>query len=345
MKKHIKPFSLTQYIIKPTNLMGVIRDVLTAIGVSAGHAAVWPVWPVRPVWPSFSLSANSFVMLPWLSTAFIITLSTLLLVYLTRNTDRGETAELLRHPITTQLNSNYAEAPRIFKSNRPWELDITKMVARSTFMVKPVALILRCKEVLRFKVGVDREEDLAADFVYSSPVLALGKEKYLEYMRSVVNVDDRFSSYNPGYCGYQVCPFNPNRVWFYSFWSGKHTDMPQNVPFPVAEAADIDLDASAVPDATRVLCPPTVCSLTFDDAGLVIAYTDSYVIDRTLGTTGGLGGAFGALFGIRDSPFAAYPEGNPPRRSVKFKLGSFLYNATHAAKKRAEESLEAVPVE
>ena len=84
MKTHIKPLGLTQYIIKPTNEMGVIRDVLTAIGVSAGHAAVWPVWP------SFSLSANTFVMFPWLSTAFIITLSTLLLAYLIRNIDRGE---------------------------------------------------------------------------------------------------------------------------------------------------------------------------------------------------------------------------------------------------------------
>ena len=115
------------------------------------------------------------------------------------------------------------------------------------------------------------------------------------------------------------------------------------MPFPVAEVADID--ESSVPETTNVVCPPTMCSLTFDDEGLVIAHTDSYVIDRTLGNTGGLGGAFGALYGIHDGPFTKYPEGNPPQRSVSFKLGSFFFDTTSAAKKRAEEGLEAVLLE
>jgi len=48
----------------------------------------------------------------------------------------------------------------------------------------------------------------------------------------------------------------------------------------------------------RVVTPPQAISLTFNEKGQVLRYTGGYVMDRTLGNTGGMGGAFGPLYAV-----------------------------------------------
>jgi len=48
-------------------------------------------------------------------------------------------------------------------------------------------------------------------------------------------------------------------------------------------------------------------SLTFNEQGLITKLTGGYVLDRTCGDTGGLGGIFGLLYAF-GAP-VAFPEG------------------------------------
>ena len=151
------------------------RSILAKLGMTT-RKMVWP----NALSPAHymkllgkSMTALSSQLVPSLTTALVVVISTALVAYfLLRKTDRGETAELLRNPITMQLNNSYLNAPRLFKTKRPWELDIAKMVSHSTCKIAPANLVLRCKEVLKNKVGLDREEDLHIDFVYSRCVCA-----------------------------------------------------------------------------------------------------------------------------------------------------------------------------
>lgn len=43
---------------------------------------------------------------------------------------------------------------------------------------------------------------------------------------------------------------------------------------------------------TKVVCPPQTLSLTFNKEGKVIKYTGGYVMDKTVGNSGGLGGKY-----------------------------------------------------
>ena len=74
------------------------------------------------------------------------------------------------------------------------------------------------------------------------------------------------------------------------------------------------------PQATgkQLVNPPQVCSLTFDKAGLVTRYTIGYVVDRQVGTTGGLGGLYGVLYAI-GRPLAV-SRGPPWRKSPQYAL-------------------------
>ena len=71
-----------------------------------------------------------------------------------------------------------------------------------------------------------------------------------------------------------------------------------------------------------------MCSLTFDASGLVTKYTIGYVVDRTIGTTGGLGGLYGVLYAIgRPLPF---PEAQPWKKSPQYALFQAVGGALQA---------------
>ena len=73
-----------------------------------------------------------------------------------------------------------------------------------------------------------------------------------------------------------------------------------------------------------VNCPPQSISLKFNKQGKVIQYTGGYVMDKTIGNTGGLGGVFGMLYAIgRPLPF---PEAQPYKKSLQFSMFSSIKN-------------------
>jgi hypothetical protein len=81
----------------------------------------------------------------------------------------------------------------------------------------------------------------------------------------------------------------------------------------------------------KVVCPPQAISLTFNEAGQVTKYTGGYVMDKTVGNSGGLGGIFGPLYAIgRGLPF---PEARPYRKSTAFRLFGIVGNVAGKLRK------------
>ena len=105
---------------------------------------------------------------------------------------------------------------------------------------------------------------------------------------------------------FRVDPYEPSRVWFTSNFIAFNTG---DGIFGKATNK-------------KVICPPQSISLTFNEDGKVIKYTGGYVMDKTIGNSGGLGGIFGPLYAIgRGLPF---PEARPYRASALFRFFQFL---------------------
>ena len=154
------------------------------------------------------------------------------------------------------------------------------MLAKSNFKIKPASLIQRAREV------IDRDildpDDLAADFVFQFPVVGpLGKAEYLKAVGDF-QLKTMFPDQNLGIYNIHVDPLQPNRVWYTSAFTA--TNLGDG---PFGQATNL-----------RVICPPQVNSLTFNEQGKVTKFTGGYVVDKDVGNTGGLGGVFGILRGI-----------------------------------------------
>lgn len=188
-----------------------------------------------------------------------------------------------------------------------WELDTEKCFNESTFSYSPNDLLIRCKEVIDHKIGIENENDLDENFQFIFPVIGpLSKEKYLKTLHKF-ELDKMFPDmYTNLYYNFYVDPYEHDRVWFTSRFRAKHSG---NGAF--GPATDILVDS-----------PPQTCSLKFTKDGKVIQYTGGYVMDKTIGNTGGLGGVFGILYAIgRPLPF---PEAQPYRKSWRFRLFSLF---------------------
>ena len=198
---------------------------------------------------------------------------------------------------------------KYIKEEYEWELDLEKMVEHSTFVITPENLIKRCKEVLDNDVGLKNEDDLAEDFQFIFPVVGpLSKKEYLETLKEF-DLQKMFPTMKHGiYYNFYVDPYEHNRVWF-------------TARLIVRNTGD-----GFFGKATNKLvnCPPQSISLKFNKRGKVIQYTGGYVMDKTIGNTGGLGGVFGMLYAIgRPLPF---PEAQPYKKSFQFSMFSSIKN-------------------
>ena len=162
-------------------------------------------------------------------------------------------------------------------------------------------------------LGADPEL-LAESFVFEGPVVGpLDKQAFVDAIGSV-DFDKAFPDFQGEFYGFHVDPFDLNRVWYTARGRGTNTG-----PLP-----------PFAPQATgkQLVNPPQVCSLTFDKSGLVTRYTIGYVVDRQVGTTGGLGGLYGVLYAIgRPLPF---PEARPWRKSPQYALFQAVGGALQA---------------
>ena len=189
------------------------------------------------------------------------------------------------------------------------EVDEEALLAQSTFPIKPPALIELAKRVLgdEYKVGLNDESILADDFEFCAPVVGpLAKEPYLGALRTF-KIEDAFPDNDPQFHGWRVDPFQHNRVWFNVRPVATHTG---DTPF------------FGKPTGKRLELPPQSYSMIFNEAGKVRELTVGYPIDRRLGNTGGLGGAFGYMYGVGKG--LPIPECKPYKRSWQFRLLNFI---------------------
>ena len=148
---------------------------------------------------------------------------------------------------------------------------------------------------------------LSQSFTFEGPVVGpLGKEEFVKAIGSV-DFNAAFPDFTSEFYGFHVDPFEGNRVWYTARGKGKNTGA--LIPFVPEKSGT----------GKMVVNPPQVCSLTIDHStGLISKYTIGYVVDRTVGNTGGLGGLYGILYALgRPLPF---PEANPWKKSMQYNL-------------------------
>ena len=189
-----------------------------------------------------------------------------------------------------------------------YEADEDALLAASTFPLAPDALIARCKEVLGPDIGVGTKDGgacLAEDFEFCAAVVGpIGKEAYLEAL-GTFQLEDAFPDLDPKYHLFRVDPFDEGRVWFHSRSSATHTEPLMGKP---ATGKKLEL-------------PPQCFHIDFTGEGLV-KEIGFYVIDRRVGNTGGLGGAFAFFYGTGNP--LPIPECQPYKPSKRFRLLNFV---------------------
>ena len=103
---------------------------------------------------------------------------------------------------------------RILSKKYNWELDTEAMLTKSTFKIKPKALIERCKVVINDGFGLKNPNDLADDFVFQFPIVGpLSKKQYIEAVGGF-KLESMFPDLNYGFYDFRVDPFEPSRVWY-----------------------------------------------------------------------------------------------------------------------------------
>lgn len=205
------------------------------------------------------------------------------------------------------------------------EVDEAALLAASTFPIKPDDLIDRCKQVILAQSDIQDgsidESIYADDFRFCAPFVGgptptspedpmpgLAKPAYLNALRSF-DLLQAFPDMDNRYHAFRVDPFETNRVWFQTRAIATHTG-----PLMGSE-----------PTNKRLELPPQAFSMTFNEQGQVTLFNVGYVIDRTVGNTGGLGGAFGFFWGTGNP--LPFPECQPFKGSVQMRGLSLLQKA------------------
>mmetsp|Transcript_32501 Transcript_32501/g.39524 ORF Transcript_32501/g.39524 Transcript_32501/m.39524 type:complete len:252 (+) Transcript_32501:132-887(+) len=198
-------------------------------------------------------------------------------------------------------------------------IDEESYFSKSTFPIKPDALMERAKEILSPAISIGTEdggECLADDFEFVAAVVGpIGKKEYLGALGSF-NIKDSFDL-NARFFGISVDPIQPNRVWFFNRVLGIHT----------AEFM------GAAPTGKEIKYPPQTLHLDFNDDGKVKEF-GFYTVDRRQGNTGGLGGAFGFMYGV-GKPLPI-PECQPYKRSKRFRFLNFIGSLAQKLKKKEQ---------
>lgn len=200
------------------------------------------------------------------------------------------------------------------------EVDEAALLAASDFPIAPADLIQKCKFVIQsqqtgLQDGSLDENLFADDFRFCAPFVGgrtqrpgmndplpgLPKGEYLKALKSF-DLLSAFPDMQNNYHAFRVDPFEPERVWFQTRATATHTGSLMGQP----------------PTGKKLELPPQAFSMTFNAAGQVTLFNVGNVIDRTVGNTGGLGGAFGFFYATgQPLPF---PECQPFEPSPQFKF-------------------------
>jgi len=144
------------------------------------------------------------------------------------------------------------------------------------------------------------------DFTFEGPVVGpLNKGQLLEALNGFDFIG-AFPDQNAHFHHFRVDPFEENRVWVTARGIGTNTGKL----------------LGGKPSQKQVITPPQTLSLKFNEKGQIRKMTVGYVMDRSVGNTGGLGGIFGFLYAAgKPLPF---PEANPWRMSKRYRFFNFL---------------------
>jgi len=193
-------------------------------------------------------------------------------------------------------------------------IDEAAMLQEKGFPLPPEDLIARAKKFLDSRGGFGADPALIADdFQFMGPVVGpLSKDVFVKAIGSV-DMEASFPDFQGEFYGFRVDPFEGNRVWYIARGRGTNTGPPPIV--------------GGEPTNKKLENPPQACSLTYNEQGLVTKYTIGYVMDRTVGTTGGLGGLYGVLYSIgKPLPF---PEARPWKMSKRYRLFNKVFACAH----------------
>lgn len=186
-------------------------------------------------------------------------------------------------------------------------LDEDLLLAESSFPIKADDLMVRAKEVLSPAISIgtkDGGECLAEDFEFVAAIIGpIGKKAYLDALGSF-KLEDAFDI-SANFFGMSVDPIQPNRVWFFNRVEGIHTGEFRG----------------AAPTGKKINYPPQTLHLDFNADGKIKEF-GFYTVDRRQGNTGGLGGAFGFMYGV-GKPLPI-PECQPYKPSKRFRLLNFI---------------------
>lgn len=148
---------------------------------------------------------------------------------------------------------------------------------------------------------------MASDFRFVAPVVpAVGSGLSADELCTALGQFDILEAVpdlDPQQYGFRTDPFEPSRVWFTARGRGTMTGT---------------LAGGLPPTGRSYEGPPQMSSLTFNTAGEVTKMTIGYVIDKEVGTSGGLGGIFGILYAIGYG--LPFPEAQPWRPSPLYVL-------------------------
>jgi hypothetical protein len=206
----------------------------------------------------------------------------------------------------------------------PAFVDEEALRKEQTFPIPEEGLVQLTKAFLT-KLFVDPTEAqrrMASDFRFIAPVVpafgnGISGEELGDALRQF-NILEAVPDLNPQQYDFRTDPFEPNRVWFTARGRGTNT----GPVFGALPATGKSYEA-----------PPQSQSLTFNERGEVTKMTIGYVMDKTVGTTGGLGGIFGILYGIGYG--LPIPEAQPWKPSPIYRLLSKTGTLLSSARKMA----------
>jgi hypothetical protein len=195
-----------------------------------------------------------------------------------------------------------------------------ELFENSSFPIPPEKLKERVKEVLSRDVALgqkDGGECLADNFVFCAAVVGpIGKKEYLSAL-GTFKLEDGFDIGSNNF-GMTVDPLQPNRVWLLNRVKAIHTGT----------------FMGAKPTGKEIIYPPQIQHLDFNEEGKLVEY-GFYTADRRQGNTGGLGGAFGFMYGV-GKPLPI-PECQPFKPSNRFRLLQLVGGLARRFSKKNEE--------
>eukprot|EP00747_Dinoflagellata_sp_TGD_P185639 gnl/TRDRNA2_/TRDRNA2_42263_c0_seq1.p1 gnl/TRDRNA2_/TRDRNA2_42263_c0~~gnl/TRDRNA2_/TRDRNA2_42263_c0_seq1.p1 ORF type:complete len:321 (+),score=61.50 gnl/TRDRNA2_/TRDRNA2_42263_c0_seq1:62-1024(+) len=124
------------------------------------------------------------------------------------------------------------------------------------------------------------------DFVFRAPVVGpLNKQDYVDTMRKLAP-HSGFPDLSPNAFGFTIDPKEPYKIWHFVRTTGTHTQQ--------WDAGGIKFDATF----KKVELPTESIHMLWTPEGKVKGLFPGYVVNKFEGNSGGLGAAFGLLYGI-----------------------------------------------